>query len=82
MNDKQRSRLNTPDVIWQMAHKIKNHFKSQGKDVAVYAIQSNVSINMQQSSPLIDPNVDLASEEWSHFKHHDWILDEKISERL
>ncbi|MEG1022088.1 MAG: HTTM domain-containing protein, partial [Myroides sp.] len=77
LNEKQRSRLNAPDVIWQMAHKIKDHFKSQGKDVAVYAMRSSVSINMRPSSRLIDPKVDLASEEWSHFKHHDWVLEEK-----
>ncbi len=77
LNDKQRSRLNTPDVIWQMAHKIKDHFKNQGKEVEVYAMQSNVSINMRSGNRLIDPNVDLAAEEWSHFKHHDWVLDEK-----
>ncbi|MGK0378971.1 MAG: hypothetical protein ACJA1Z_002793, partial [Patiriisocius sp.] len=23
---------------------------------------------------LIDPTIDLAAEEWNHFKHHDWIL--------
>ena len=78
LNEKQRSRLNAPDVIWQMAHKIKDHFKSQGKDVAVYAIRSSVSINSRASSRLIDPKVDLAAEEWSHFKHHDWVLDEKV----
>lgn len=77
LNDKQKRRLNTPDVIWQMAHKIKDHFKSKGKDVAVYAMRSSVSINMRPSSRLIDPEVDLAAEEWNSFKHHDWILEEK-----
>lgn len=79
LNQKQRSRLNAPDVIWQMAQKIKEHFKEQGKDVAVYAERSNVSINMHPSSRLIDPTVDLTTVKWSHFKHHDWILERKLS---
>ena len=78
LNKKQRARLNTPDVIWQMAQKIKDRFKKEGKDVAVYAIRSNVRINSQTSKRLIDPKVDLAAEKWSHFKHHDWILDENV----
>src|SRR5690606_3023324 len=39
LNKKQRARLNTPDVIWQMAQKIKDRFKKEGKDVAVDAIR-------------------------------------------
>ena len=36
-----------------------------------------VSVNGKRSKQLIDPKVDLASEEWKHFKHHDWILPSK-----
>lgn len=75
LTKKQRRRLNAPDVIWQMSQKIKQHFKEQGKDVAVYVSSSNVGINRQPRKRLIDPNVDLSAERWSHFKHHDWILD-------
>lgn len=76
LTKKQRKRLNTPDVIWQMAQKIKTHFKAQGKEVEVYAMSSNVRINSRRSKRLIDPTVDLAAEKWHPFKHHDWILDE------
>ncbi|HLW62803.1 MAG TPA: HTTM domain-containing protein [Flavobacterium sp.] len=75
LTDKQRRRLNAPDVIWQMTQKIQQHFKEQGKEVEVYVINSNVRINSHPSKRLIDPTVDLAAEKWSHFKHHDWILD-------
>ncbi len=76
LTEKQRNRLNTPDVIWQMAQKIKKHFKAKGKNVAVYAVQSNVSINGKPSSVLINASVDLANVSWNHFKHHDWILEQ------
>lgn len=76
LNIKQRSRLNTPDVIWQMAQKIKIHFLEEGNEVQVFVKQSNVSINGKKAYRLIDPKVDLAAEKWSHFKHHEWILEE------
>src|SRR5690554_1637018 len=75
LNKKQRSRLNAPDVIWQMAQKIEQYFKEKDTEVEVYVIRSNVRINSHPSKRLIDPTVDLAAEKWSHFKHHDWILD-------
>src|SRR5690606_28593119 len=68
--------LNTPDVIWQMAQKIKTHFLAEGKEVKVFVRHSKVRINGKKSKKLIDPKVDLAAEKWSHFKHHDWILDQ------
>lgn len=79
---KQQTRLNTPDVIWQMAHKIKELYKKEGKDVAVYVVQSDVYINSRPAKRLIDPTVDLAAEDWSCFRHHDWILDENAPQGL
>ena len=57
--------------------KIKTHFKQQGKNVSVYVKHSQVSINAKKSNRFIDPTIDLGAEKWNHFKHHDWILDEK-----
>lgn len=74
-NDKQRSRINTPDMIWQTAQYIKHEFAKEGKDVSVFVEYSLVSINGKESFPLIDSNVDLANVSWSHFRPHDWILD-------
>ncbi|HUH25171.1 MAG TPA: HTTM domain-containing protein [Flavobacterium sp.] len=79
---KQQTRLNTPDVIWQMAYKIKDFYQEEGIDVAVYVVQSDVRVNSRNAKRLIDPTVDLANEEWSHFKHHDWILDENAPQDL
>ncbi len=76
LDNKQRRRLNTPDMIWQMAQFVKEHHAKQGRDVEVYVYRSSVSINRKPSKRLIDPEVDLAAEKWCHFSHHDWILDE------
>src|SRR5690606_6543334 len=55
LNKKQRGRLNAPDVIWQMAQKIEQHFKEKDTEVEVYVIRSNVRINSHPSKRLIDP---------------------------
>lgn len=74
LNLKQRTRLNTPDVVWQMAQKIKNHFKLQGKEVAVYAEHSSVSINLKPSKTFINSTVDLAAQDWGVISPAPWIL--------
>ena len=72
----QRGASTKPDVIWQFAQHLKQDFAKKGKSVKVY-VRSYVSINGKPSKLLIDPKVDLANEEWHHFKHHDWILPSK-----
>lgn len=73
-SEKQTSRINTPDMIWQAAQQIKQEFAKKGIDVAVYARRSLVSINGKPSLKLIDSEVDLTQVKWSHLKHHNWIL--------
>jgi len=82
LTEYQYNRLQYPDMILQMAHLIKKHFAEKGKDVAVYASKSKVSVNGKFSQPLIDPNVDLASKSWNYFGHNEWILDPKSPEEL
>lgn len=67
-----------PDMIWQMAQRIKNEFKEQGIDVAIYT-NTKVAINGRNYTTLIDPETDLAEAEWDYFFHNDWVLlyDEK-----
>ena len=48
-------------------------FAKKGKTVKVF-VRVFVSVNGKPSKQLIDPKVDIANEEWHHFKHHDWIL--------
>ena len=71
---KQVSSMETkPDMIWQTAQHIKEHFKKQGKDAAVYA-DTKVSINGGPYERLIDENTDLATAEWDYFFHCNWVL--------
>ncbi|MBU2922620.1 HTTM domain-containing protein [Winogradskyella psychrotolerans] len=69
----QRGASSKPDVIWQFAQHLKQDFAKQGIPVKVF-VTSYVSVNGKPSKQLIDPKVDIANEEWHHFKHHDWIL--------
>ena len=62
--------------IWQFSQHLKQHFAEQGISVKVF-VTAYVSVNGKASKPLIDSKVDLANEEWQHFKHHDWILPSK-----
>ncbi|NAS31972.1 HTTM domain-containing protein [Flavobacteriaceae bacterium R38] len=62
-----------PDVIWQFVQRLKKEYASQGKEVAIYGM-GKIKVNNGPYKTLIDPNVDLSMEEWSHFKHHSWIL--------
>jgi hypothetical protein len=62
-----------PDMIWQMAQRIKKHFKDKGKEVVIYA-DTRVSINNGAYQTLIDPKTDLATAKWDYFFHCDWIV--------
>ncbi len=62
-----------PDMIWQMAQRIKQEYMDKGLDVAVYA-HTMASINGRPFKKLIDPTIDLAEAEWDYFFHNDWIL--------
>ncbi len=68
-----------PDMIWQFAQFLKKEFKKDGVDAAVYAF-CTISVNGKPYQKLIDSSVDLATEEWQHFKHHNWILPSKKEE--
>jgi len=79
LTHKQNSTMEThPDMIWQMAQRIHDHYEKEGVDVAVYA-DTYASVNNGKFLRLIDQNADLAAAEWDHFSHCDWILlyDEK-----
>lgn len=74
LSRKQRTRVQSkPDMIWQLAQRIKQIEAEKGKDVSVY-VTSRIKINGGFYHPFIDPEVDLAAEKWHHFQHHDWIL--------
>ncbi|PVW14353.1 HTTM domain-containing protein [Marixanthomonas spongiae] len=69
----QRSVKAKPDMLWQLAQRIKEAEAKKGRDVAVY-MDSRIRVNTGYYHQLTDPEVDLAAEPWHHFKHNDWIL--------
>jgi hypothetical protein len=69
----QRSVQSKPDFIWQFAQELEEIYAEEGKEIEVYA-DLKVSINGRIRKQFTDPTVDLTQEEWSHFKHHKWIL--------
>jgi len=74
---KQKANASTkPDIIWQFSQYLKQKFKAEGKEVAVY-VNCKLSVNGKPYIPLIDPKVDLAEVEWNAFEHNDWILPSK-----
>ncbi len=74
LSKKQRRTIKPkPDLLWQLAQKIKAIEKENGKDVSVY-IDSKVSVNGGPYFPLINSEVDLAAEEWDPFFHTTWLL--------
>lgn len=74
LTKKQRRKIAAyPDFIWQFAQFLNKEYTKNGADIAVYALDSKVSINGRPFSVFIDPKVDLANEKWNHFAHHEWI---------
>jgi hypothetical protein len=69
----QRSVQTKPDFIWQFSQKLKEIYADKGQEIQIF-VNSRVSINGRPHKEFIDPEVDIAAEDWSHFKHHDWIL--------
>lgn len=71
---KQQSSVTTkPDIMWQLAQKIKKVEAEKGKDVSVY-MEAKVRVNYGNYYPFTDASVDLAAEKWHPFKHSKWIL--------
>ncbi len=52
-----------PDLILQLAHRIANDFRARGFGAVEVRAESRVSLNGRRSAPLIDPSVDLSTQE-------------------
>jgi len=74
LSKKQRRGIKTkPDLMWQLAQKIKALENEKGNDVAVY-MESKISINAGPYFLFTDKNIDIASQNWDPFKHTVWLL--------
>jgi hypothetical protein len=74
LTTKQKARLNTPDMIWQMSQYIKKEYEAKGLEVSIF-VDSWVSINGRKYSQFVNPEVDFTTVKWDYFKHADWILE-------
>jgi vitamin K-dependent gamma-carboxylase len=75
LTEKQVRRVATrPDVIWQFAQFLKQHYAEQGIAPVEVRASSRVSLNGRPPQPLVDPNIDLAAQEWSFFRPSPWII--------
>ena len=72
----QRHVKSKPDMMWQFAQHLKQHFADEGIGVKVF-VKSFVSVNGKPYKEFINPEVDLSEQQWYHLKHHDWILSSK-----
>jgi hypothetical protein len=66
-----------PDVIWQFSQYLKQEYKKNGQDIAVY-VRCSIRTNASPYKQLIDPEIDMASVKWNAFSHSDWILPSKL----
>ena len=74
LSKKQRRNVKSkPDIIWQLAQRIKEVEAKKGYDVEVY-MDVKIKINGSPYHRLIDQEVDLASVPWNIFTHNPWIL--------
>ncbi len=68
-----RSVATKPDLMWQLAQKIKKLEAQKGNDVAIY-MNSKVSVNGGPFHQFTDPKIDISDLNWEAFKHTDWLL--------
>ncbi len=65
-----------PDMIWQLAQRIKAKEAGAGRDVAVF-VSAQLKVNAGTYHPFIEPNTDLGATPWQHFKHSEWLVPSK-----
>ena len=71
---KQQASVTTkPDIMWQVAQRIKEEEAKEGREVAVY-FEAKVSVNNGPYFPFTNPEIDIAAQKWHPFKHSEWIL--------
>ena len=71
--DQNRAMAGKPDMIWQYAQRLKEHYAAEGLAPVEIRVKSTVRLNGGTSHTLIDPEADLASLKWESYKHSDWI---------
>lgn len=67
--------LAKPDMIWQFAQYLENHFEQQEQynDVSIY-VNAQVGVNGRKKSQLTNDKIDIANQKWKTFGHQEWLL--------
>ena len=74
LSAKQKRSLPTkPDLMWQLAQKIKHIEIEKGNDIEVY-MNSKVSVNGGPFFQFTDTKIDLANQKWESLRHTNWLL--------
>jgi len=75
LTSKQTRKMSSrPDMIWQFTRHLASVYAEQGiTELEIYAI-SKVSLNGSPWETLIDPEVDLLTQDWQRFGHNSWII--------
>jgi vitamin K-dependent gamma-carboxylase len=63
-----------PDLILQLAHRIRDDYRARGFEDVEVRVDALVSLNGRPAAPMIDPDVDLAAVE-DGIGRADWVLD-------
>ena len=75
LTTKQESRFgSSPDMIWQLAHYIKEDYKKQGVPNIMVFADTKISVNGSAYYQYTNPKINLANTNWSYFGHQSWIL--------
>ncbi|MDB4934981.1 MAG: Vitamin K-dependent gamma-carboxylase [Labilithrix sp.] len=76
LTDRQERELSTqPDLVLQLAHRVRDDFRAQGHDDVTVRVEAIVSLNGRSATPMIDPSVDLAHID-DGLSKASWILPE------
>ncbi len=74
LTDRQVDKLFThPDMILQFAHHLHDLWGRRGVPAAEVYATIRVSLNGRRTQPFVDPEVDLAKQDWSFFKESSWL---------
>lgn len=63
-----------PDMIWQFAQHLKQHYLKQAKKIEIYA-DCQISVNRGRWYQFTDSQVNLAEIKWNYWGTQSWILD-------
>ena len=75
LTSRQKRKMSTrPHMIIQYAHFLRDKLEAQGIQNPIIKARVKASLNGRPYMPLIDPNANLAEEEYSLFTHNPWVV--------